>query len=208
MWGSLIGAGVGLLGGLLGKKKEQYDPLASIRGQLQGLAQNVGGIVQQEKQANQRRATMARESGTRGINEGVYANRGMGRTSIQDRLSSELSDKLFASQAEADLAAEKWGVDEQARILGSMAGMYPEQQEEPNWWEGIGKAIGGGIDTWDSRKREDALLDKFLGSGSSSYNWLKGSTPTDFGENFTKVRGVIKGGNAYDDFYRDAEERY
>lgn len=126
----------GVVGGIAslfgGKKKTQdvADPLAGIRAQLQSLAAGVPALVARQKQQIGERYGEARAEGVRDIGESVSGERGLGRTSIYDRLKTELTDKLARSQAEAELNAEFGGLTTQANILGGTAGMYPQAQEE------------------------------------------------------------------------------
>ena len=140
MWSSLIPLGIGAVAGissLFSKKKSQDvpDPLAGLRAQLQGLAGQVPGQVAKQKELTAARVAEARKTGMEGINENIRAERGFGNTSLQDRLNAELLDKLTKSQAEADLASDIWGTQQQANILGSTASMYPgvAEEEQPSW---------------------------------------------------------------------------
>jgi hypothetical protein len=160
MWGNLIGAGVGLLGGLLSgskKKQEVQDPLAGIRAQLQGLAGQIPGMVARQKENIAKEYGALKDQGQKQIGEDVYATRGFGRTSIEDRLRNELYDKLARGQSADELNAEKWGLSEQARILGSLPAT-PVQEETTNpWWQTVGESLGqafgqGGTDNLFGKK--------------------------------------------------------
>lgn len=158
----MIGAGMALGGagaftnwfGLGGKKQSQNDPLAGLRASLQAissrqeaLAGQVPGLVAKQKELLGQRFGEAKTEGIRDIGENVYAERGFGKTSIYDRLRTELIDKLAKSQAEAELEAEFGGLKLQGDILGqagtmlgSTSGMYPAE-EGPSF---MSKLLGAG----------------------------------------------------------------
>ena len=186
-WESLIPLGIGAIGSLFGgKKKDQNvpDPLAGLRTQLQGLASQqqalagqVPGQVAAKKALTAANMATARTEGMQGINENIRAERGFGNTSLQDRLNTELYDKLFRAQNAADLQADIWGTQQQSSILGNAANilsgtssMYPgaAPNEGPSWqsqlmgagtnmavqnwmdenkWKNMGKYLGGSADT-------------------------------------------------------------
>lgn len=159
---ALMGAG-GMLGGMFGgdgggKKKE--DPLAGIRGQLTALAGQVPGLVQAQQKLNKEAFDVARGEGRQGIQENVHAVRGLGASSIEDRLTNELLDKLARGQSQADLEAQKWGLSEQGRLLTGAARMGGDQGEDTSWWDnlaGIGESLSGIGD------EEEIDLSKLLG---------------------------------------------
>ena len=130
-------AGMGWLFGR-GKKKEQYDPLAEIRNKLMGLADEIPGLVAKRKERIGELFGEAKRTGMEGIEENIHAERGFGRTSIEDRLKTELIKKLAGGQAEAELGAEEWGLASRANILSGMSGLMPEPVEEkPSLLEGL-----------------------------------------------------------------------
>jgi len=183
MVGGPIGAGVGTIigavgGGLMsGKKKsqDQADPLAGIRAQLQSIAAGIPALVEKQK-ANIRDIYAGyKTEGTQGIGENVYAERGLGNTSIYDRLKAELYDKLAKSQAEAELNAEMSGLSTQANILSGTASMYnttPPPEEGPSVTSQIlGQGANLLTQNWmntQSDKRQMDWLDKFLKKSPST----------------------------------------
>lgn len=139
-----------------GKKKEQSDPLAGVRAQLQELSSQIPGLVARQKENIAKEIGAQREEGIKGIGEQVYADRGLGRTSIYDRLRTELVDKLARSQAQAELAADEWGMGQQSDILSRIGSMTPQEQPElespiskilGNIGLGIGQNLGLGKNT-------------------------------------------------------------
>ena len=142
--GTAIGAGIGAIGGglmgsgIFNKKQDRNvpDPLASLRNQLQALAAGVPAQVARQKELATARYGEARTKGIQGIRENVRGERGFGASSIEDRLITELIDKLSKSQTESELASDVWGTRQQADILSGTASMYPGQTEleqEPDW---------------------------------------------------------------------------
>lgn len=193
MWGSLISAGVGLAGGLLsGKKQQATDPLASLRQHLQALAGQVPALVNQQKEQNAKSMERQRQLGYEGIGEDVYAQKGLGRTSIEGEKKGRLLTDLLSERDRADLAAEEWGIGQQSRILGSTAGMYPDaQEEETPWWETLGKTVGSAFDEGFGNKGVASLSG--AGKAGGAYN--------DIYDRMTKTSGTSSyGGN--DDFMK------
>jgi len=134
--------------GMGGKKEEkQNDPLANIRDQLLGLASNVPELVSRQKEMIGQQFGAARKAGLINVGEDIHARRGMGATTLEDRLRTELLDKLARGQATSELEAEKWGLGMQASLLGQAGGMMPQpEEEEPAWWEsmlGMGGQLAG-----------------------------------------------------------------
>ncbi|MBM3701732.1 MAG: hypothetical protein FJW63_01865 [Actinobacteria bacterium] len=162
---------------LFGRKKKQdvSDPLAGIRGQLQALAGQVPALVARQKELIGQRFAEAKREGIQDIGEDVYAGRGLGRTSIYDRLRTELVDKLAKSQAEAELSAEFGGLQQQASILGGTAGMYPTAQPAEEGPSTLSKILGAGTSLLAQNWLEEQSmkrLGKILGQGET------GITPT------------------------------
>ncbi len=165
-----VGAGIwSLFGGKKKQSRDVPDPLAGIRQQLQALAGQVPGLVEKQKANIRDIYSGYKTEGEQGIGENVYAERGLGRTSIYDRLKTELYDKLAKSQAEAELNAELGGISTQANILSGTAGMYPTQTELPEEPSKIAPILGAGTSllaqNWmneQSWKRQESWLDKIL----------------------------------------------
>jgi len=171
-WESLIPLGIGAIGSLFGGKKKSQDvpdPLAGLRAQLQGLAAQVPGQVAKQKELTAARMATAKTEGMQGINENIRGERGFGNTSLQDRLNNELIDKLTKSQAEANLASDIWGTQQQASILGSTAGMYPgaAPAEQPSWQSQLmGAGTNMAVQDWmDENKWKN--MAKYFGGGDS-----------------------------------------
>lgn len=126
-----------------GKKKEQADPLAGVRGQLQALSSQIPGLVAKQKESIGKTYEGARKEGLINVAEDVHATRGLGRTTLEDRLRTDLLDKLAQGQAKEELAAEQWGLQGQMGALSSMSGMFPQpQQEAGSPWGDL--LVGGG----------------------------------------------------------------
>ena len=156
--GGMIGGGIGssVTGGGLSKGKTPEDPLAPIRQQLMGLAtrsQELAArsreMVTRQKELIGQRIGEAERKGTESIGEGVYGERGFGRTSIYDRLKTELIDKLAKTQAESELQAEMGGLqaemgglDYEKGIYSTLMG-YPSPAEEPSL---LSKGLGYGAE--------------------------------------------------------------
>lgn len=162
---------IGLGSSLFGKKKSQDvpDPLAGLRAQLQGLAGQIPGQVAKQKEITAQRVAEAKTTGAQGIAENIRAERGFGNTSLQDRLNTELADKLFKSQQEADLAAENWGIGQQASILQGTASMYPgaAPEEAPSWQSQLlGAGTNLAVQNWmDENKWKN--ISKYFGKDST-----------------------------------------
>ena len=169
-----VGAGLFSMFGKKKKSQDQADPLASLRAQLQGLAGQVPAQVAKQKELTAARIAEARRTGTQGIAENIRAERGFGNTSLQDRLNTELYDKLFKSQQEADLASDIWGTKTQADILSGTASMYPgaPPEEEPSWMTNLlGAGAGMAVQNW-MQENQWKNLAKYFGGGTG------GTTPT------------------------------
>ena len=130
-----IGAGIGGgIGGMFGKKKKSKDdPLADIRAQLQaigqrqlGLAGQVPGLVEKQKQQIRDIFGGYKKTGLEQIAENIHAERELGGTSIEPRLQQELFDKLAKGQAAAELEAEMGGIKLQSDIFGTGANILGE----------------------------------------------------------------------------------
>jgi len=167
-----VGGGIaGAFGAFGGKKKSQDvpDPLAGLRAQLQGLAAQVPGQVAAQKAQTATRMADYKKEGLEGINENIRGERGFGNTSLQDRLNTELYGKLSKVQAEADLASDIWGTQQQASILGSTAGMYPgaAPAEQPSWQSQLmGAGTNMAVQDWmDENKWKN--MAKYFGGGDS-----------------------------------------
>jgi hypothetical protein len=182
-FGGPITAGIGgmigsSLGSLFDKKKGKEDPLAGLRSQLQAisnrqmaLAERVPGLVAEQKRLIGERFGEERTKGIESIGERVYAEGGMGRTSIFDRLRTELVDRLARSQAEAELAADYQGLQTQgsilgqaANVLGSTSGMYTP--EEPST---LSKILGWGANLVGQQLGLQGLKDIINPKATPSY---------------------------------------
>src|SRR3990167_6407225 len=137
-----VGVGASLFGKK--KKKSQEDPLAPIRQQLMALSGQVPEMVARQKRLLGERYGTLREEGVRDIGENVYAERGLGRTSIYDRLRTELIDKLARSQAESELQTEMGGLELQSGILGRAGGLVTSEQPEVEEPSLTSKLLGAG----------------------------------------------------------------
>lgn len=125
------------------KKQDTFDPLAGVRSQLQALSSQIPGLVSKQKESIGKTYESAKKEGLINVAEDVHANRGLGRTTLEDRLRTDLLDKLAQSQSREELAADQWGLQGQMGALSSMAGMYPPQQQEAAspWGDML---VGGG----------------------------------------------------------------
>lgn len=175
--GTALGAGGGYaLGNMLesmfgmGKKKSRDvpDPLAGLRAQLQALAAGVPEQVARQKELSAARYAEARKEGTQGIREHIRGEHGFGSSSIEDRLMTELIDKLTKSQSESELASDIWGTKQQADILSGTASMYPSQAELPeeeNWQANLlGTGVNMAVQNWQNEQMWKNLAN-LLGKG-------------------------------------------
>ena len=137
--GGPIGAGIGTMaGGILGGfagggKKEQYDPLANIRKQLQDLAGQVPGLTARRKELIADLFKTAGEEGKKGIQEFTHAERGFGASTMELDLERKLLADLAKGQTGAELEAELGGINLEAGLLGQAAGMYPPEDTTPSF---------------------------------------------------------------------------
>jgi len=132
-----IGFGASLFGG----KKKQDDPLAGIRQQLMSIASGIPSQVSAMKEQIGKEYGAARTEGTKGIQEDIHATRGLGKTTLEDRLQTELLDQLARGQASAELGAERWGTGAQISALQGAAGV-PFPEEQAGWQEQL-LGLGG-----------------------------------------------------------------
>ena len=184
--GAAVGLAMGAIGGgiagFFGKKpkRDVADPLAGLRAQLQALAGQVPAQVAKQKELAAARYAQARTEGIQGIRENVRAERGFGASSIEDRLRSELIDKLTKSQAESELASDIWGTKTQADILSGTASMYPgaPEEEQPSWQSNLlGAGANLAVQNW-MQEQQWKNLAKYFGG--------------DFGGGMSGSRGVGK----------------
>lgn len=148
------------LSDLFGGKKQE-DPLAGVRSQLQSLASGVPDLVARQKAQIADRYAQEKKQGIEDIGEEVYGARGFGRTSIFDKLRTDLVDKLSRAQSADELAADQWGTTTQANILGNMGSMVPKQTETQS---PLTTLLGSGI----------GLIGKQLGIGGDGGNLFGG----------------------------------
>ena len=167
------GVGAGIFG-MFNKKKQNRnvaDPLAGLRAQLQALAGRISGQVAKQKEINAARTQQMKTEGQQGIAENIRAERGFGNTSLQDRLNTELMTKLTQGQSEADLAAENWGLGQEASILSGTSGMYPteiELPQEPNWGANLlGAGAQMAISNWQNEQQWKQMAKYFPNMGSN-----------------------------------------
>lgn len=178
-----IGA-IGIGSSLFGKKKQVDDPLAGIRQQLLNLSGQVPGMVARQKELTASNIAEARKEGTESIGEDVYASRGLGRTSIYDRLRTELIDKLAKTQAEADLQAEMGGLSLQGNLLNQAAGVNvpAEQPSMMSTLLGAGAEFAG--QQFGLNRLEDILK---TGGGATSGDTTLDIPKNTFLEEFKKT---------------------
>ena len=174
--GLVMGGIGGGIAGLFNKKKDRNvpDPLAGLRLQLQNLAGQVPAQVAKQKELTAARVGQYKEEGQQGIAENIRAARGFGNTSLQDRLNTELLDKLTKTQSEADLASDIWGTKTQADILSGTSSMYPGQTELPedeNWQANL---MGAGANLAVQNWMQDQQWKRYAGLFGNK----KDTTPT------------------------------
>lgn len=185
-----IGTAIGAIGGGLlgafggGRDASKDDPLAGIRAQLNAvasrkmaLAEEVPGLVGRQKQLIGERYGREKEQGIQGIGENVYAERGMGRTSIFDTLRTNLIERLAQGQSADELAAEMAGLQMQSNILGGAGGLYgaaagvPYPEQQPSALSGIlggAASLGANIlgQNWLGEQQSKRLEGMLSGLGS------------------------------------------
>lgn len=148
---------------------EEYNRLYNIGGlpdslytQLKALGARVPEQVAAQKANTAARIDTARTEGTQSINENIRAERGFGNTSLQDRLNSELADKLLRAQSEADLNSDIWGTNTEADLLSKAYDSLPKATtEQPSWQSNLMNGVGNIFGNW-------------LGTGSNSSDLLSG----------------------------------
>ena len=138
MIGGPIGAGVGTMvgaigGGLFGGgKKKQYDPLAGIRSQLESLAKQAPEIAARGKKFTREYADKLKTEGLQQIGENIYAERGFGRTSLENELQRKLYSDVTDVVTQSDLNWDKWALGEQRSALTQAMGV-PVMEEGDTW---------------------------------------------------------------------------
>jgi hypothetical protein len=181
--GAVGGAGIGALSGLFGHGKKSYnsgdDPLAGIRQQLQDLANQVPGMTAANAEAIKNQYAQAQKTGLQNIRESLYADRGLGATSIEPQYNLDYLTNLTNSEQSALAQNEQRGLQEQANILGGagqLAGQ--EQPDQPSILSqilGMGAQVGGNLlgQNWLNSQQMNRYKDLFSNQNQGGANsWL------------------------------------
>jgi hypothetical protein len=145
--GGATGAAAGGLAGFFGGKKksqEVNDPLAGIRNQLLSLSGQIPGLVDRQKALIKEIYGQYTKEGKQGIQESIHATRGLGPTSLESNLETDLMEKLARGQAGEELAADRWGLGAEQSLLSGAAGIpFPATPEEQPDWTSQLLGLGG-----------------------------------------------------------------
>lgn len=143
---STIGAGISLFGGKK-KQTQQQDFIADIRRRLEGLAEEVPGLVEKRKQLLREQFGVAEEAGLEDIAGEFRAERGFGELSTMEvNRRAMLRERLKRALAGEELGVEEAGLRTRMGLTERLGGLQiPE--EEPGFGEQLlgfgGELLGG-----------------------------------------------------------------